>query len=64
MRIKRALAIGATLVALTAAAGCGSDDDAEKADGKSSATGTPGGSEGARTAVCPRRPTSRPSRTT
>ncbi|WP_329412080.1 hypothetical protein OG802_19080 [Streptomyces sp. NBC_00704] len=46
MRIKRALAIGATLVALTAAAGCGSDDDAEKADGKSSATGTPGGSEG------------------
>ncbi|WP_333738606.1 hypothetical protein [Streptomyces sp. IBSBF 2806] len=41
MRIKRALAIGATLVALTAVAGCGGEDD-KKTDGKGSADSTPG----------------------
>ncbi|MEV1065480.1 hypothetical protein [Streptomyces sp. NPDC050263] len=42
MRIKRALAIGATLVALTAVGACGSDDKAQNSGGESPAAGLSG----------------------
>jgi hypothetical protein len=46
MRIKQALAIGATLVALTAVTGCGSDDDKDKGSGGKSPAASSSGSTG------------------